>query len=356
MFRRLALVVFCWQWSCCCNLTCNAINVSLLQETIHAGRVFQQFDFLSEAQVQALLQDIKECSFEPSGLSNLANKQQQFGQEDRLLCPTPWWQASLETTDPLIQETSHQLQDLRLLLADVLNRPTLQDLTLEHECYYSISRKGSFLPRHLDERHEELKGAKGWLKPSRRSLSWLVYLSDSNWSLQEHGGALRSFPQQTTLPTSRSTHEGNLQVGWLVNDSAQPVYMDSWLPTIDGTGDYHCILYSLQDNQGVPITHPWLSHAVQDMSIPDFIKANNGLFLRPQDAQDFALIEDRTAWERGHDPAGSEIQDIVPTRGSLVIFDSVLLPHQVQVIHKGNRIALAGWFHEQTQSFPEGLA
>jgi hypothetical protein len=32
-----------------------------------------------------------------------------------------------------------------------------------------------------------------------------------------------------------------------------------------------------------------------------------------------------------------------------------MLPHQVEAIKEGNRIALAGWFHEATQEFPVDL-
>lgn len=42
-------------------------------------------------------------------------------------------------------------------------------------------------------------------------------------------------------------------------------------------------------------------------------------------------------------PEGSHIVDNVPARGSLVAFDSVLLPHQVETILKGSRVTLAGW-------------
>ena len=33
----------------------------------------------------------------------------------------------------------------------------------------------------MDERHEELKGARGWTTRNRRSVSWLLYLSDDGW-------------------------------------------------------------------------------------------------------------------------------------------------------------------------------
>ena len=58
-------------------------------------------------------------------------------------------------------------------LAEQLSRE-LQRPLLCAEQYYSLHRAGAALRRHMDERHEELKGARGWTAPSRRSVSWLV--------------------------------------------------------------------------------------------------------------------------------------------------------------------------------------
>jgi len=76
------------------------------------------------------------------------------------------------------------------------------------------------------------------------------------------------------------------------------------------------------------------------------------LFLTREYAQQFILIEDRVAWDSGAIPKGTIVEDLIPQRGSLVVFDSVLLPHQVETIKVGKRVALAGWFHEATQAFP----
>ena len=70
------------------------------------------------------------------------------------------------------------------------------------------------------------------------------------------------------------------------------------------------------------------------------------------------MLEDREAWSLsenngGNDvPLGSESIDITPKRGPLVMFDSVTLPHEVLVVERNTRSALARWFHEQTQEFP----
>ena len=94
-----------------------------------------------------------------------------------------------------------------------------------------------------------------------------------------------------------------------------------------------------------------LSCARHDSAVPAAEKTV--LFLDPLFARDFTALEDRSAWDDGKEPRGSEAVDILPQRGSLVVFDSVKLPHQVQLINDGTRLALAGWFHERTQEFPD---
>lgn len=338
------------------------LDVPRLQQAVVSGHVYQQFDFLSEDQVSFLLNEIQQLEedgkFVASGLSNtLKGSAQGFGQSDRSTCVVPWWKESL-TANQHPHEIAARLQQLRTTLGNVLQRSFSQD-NLAHECYYSQSKVGSFLPRHMDERHEETKGAKGWLLPSRRSISWLVYLSDPDWDLESNGGALTAFPQQRGV-LGGSTHSGNLQVGWLLNDNgpSQPVYLDSWFK-LQGSDVPHCILYIVDDDRIEYITSPFVSDGIVGMSVADFLQqqasSDDGkLFMKPFASQ-FVLLEDRSAWDRGEIPQGSEPTHICPTRGSLVMFDSVAVPHQVEVIKQGTRTALAGWFHEETQAFPDGF-
>ena len=50
---------------------------------------------------------------------------------------------------------------------------------------------------------------------------------------------------------------------------------------------------------------------------------------------------------------GVEIVDVEPTAGTLVLFDSVVVPHEVLEVTRGERLAVAGWFHETQQPFPD---
>ena len=66
-------------------------------------------------------------------------------------------------------------------------------------------------------------------------------------------------------------------------------------------------------------------------------------------ANRFLRIEDIPAWEKGQNPSGTFPHITSPLGGSLVLFDSVCLPHEVMETIKGERLVLAGWFHENQQ-------
>ncbi len=353
----------------------------------------------------------------PSGLSN-TNKgtNQNFGKNDRMTCPIPWWVDSLDgkrivvgdgdgdgqgnnskvrvkVKEDILNNVSQRIQQLRIQVSEALDRPTMSDASHAHECYYSKSSEGASLARHLDEFHEESKGPRGWLLPSRRSISWLIYLSDKDWDTKVNGGELRSFPQMNIQIKPNvlevGVHDGNLQIGWLDDISStssstcthtRPVYLDSWFkpPTNENSqvSEPCCILYTVKDekdnNRAVKeyISKPWINS--MEMSLTDFLKVqsksatfrhsnnnddppNNNIFISQDYAKGFKLIEDRETWVDGSSPPGSVLEDIAPIRGSIVMFDSVSLPHEVRVVKQGTRAAAAGWFHEQTQPIPEGF-
>ena len=403
------------------------INITSLQQSIASGRVYHQKNFLNEEQVQYLISDMerleKQNAFQRSGLSN-TNKgnDQNFGKQDRSTTETPWFHDSIlinedngtkeckSDTNLILSSIIKRIYHLRYLLSNNLHRPTLISSNLAHECYYSKSTKGAILPRHMDERHEETKGVRGWLLPSRRSISWLIYLSDDNWDININGGALRSFPQKSfeanidldqnnkmAFVLNTGSHDGNLQIGWLLssssslshdNNQAMPVFLDSWYKHVNiqtGEIEPHCVLYVQKLSQSqtiqhgvenvltsrrVLLTHPFLSDSIVGESVADFIQnrsklekknfkqeISQNLFLEQEYAQNFFLIEDRQLWslETKNQPPNTFVQDTSPERGSLVMFDSVSVPHEVMTVHRGTRAALAGWFHEETQSFPEGF-
>ena len=72
-------------------------------------------------------------------------------------------------------------------------------------------------------------------------------------------------------------------------------------------------------------------------------------------ANRFLRIEDIPAWEKGKNPLGTVPHITSPLGGSLVLFDSVCLPHEVMETRKGERLVLAGWLHEEQQSVPNWM-
>jgi len=50
---------------------------------------------------------------------------------------------------------------------------------------------------------------------------------------------------------------------------------------------------------------------------------------------------------------GETIKDVAPTGGTLVLFDSVTLPHEVMATKERERWASSGWFHEAQQPLHE---
>ena len=207
-----------------------------------------------------------------------------------------------------------------------------------------------------------------------------------DWDALENGGMLRTFPQNNTAHCG--THNGNLQIGWLLaienkdsdNDDptrtliTHPVFLDCWHEfqnPYNGELEHQNILYivhkpsnsNISDsntNQIEHITVPWMSDAIggnmmtflQQRALleSDPRHSEERLFIKQNDASQFRLLEDRESWEKGLKPDGAMIEDILPKRGRLVVFDSVALPHEVTPVIKGFRSALAGWFHEETQA------
>ncbi len=408
--------------SSCKSTTDNIVVTDGLADSalrrIQSGRVYVHPNFLSDEQVNFLRRDMKrfedDDKFVVNGLSDVrkglkgeptTQQQQSQGFDvkyDRSVCPIPWWRDTLslsmkgeevkgdnlsvvvsDDSDARLLSIQMKLQRLRHDLSRMLDRPTMIDNNMGHECYYSRSAQGSSLARHMDEKHEEIKGPRGWLLPSRRSLSWLVYLSEADdddgaWDAQTNGGLLRTFPQKwyrssfDDSTVACGSHNGNLQIGWLQNPTEKmthPVFLDSWYDHTNprGVSEPHCILYIVgkdNDDDALEIQHitaPWSVDATGG-NVVDFLQtrakiesattsddASPSLFLQPSHAKTFRLLEDRSAWSQGEMPEGSVVDDILPTRGTLVVFDSVSLPHEVTTVLKGRRTALAGWFHEATQ-------
>lgn len=347
-------------------------------QIIGKGEVFIFTNWITEEEVQLLRRDIGELMkisenfFAPSGLSNTANSHQSFGEKDRLIHPIS--SVDLSSSRNLAKVKS-KIDNLRRELATVMGRPSLLLDSLDHEFYFSLSKKGATLARHLDEHHEETKGAKGWLLSSRRSISWLLYLCSPDWDTQINGGALRSFPQNRQVVNGPcGADEGNLQVGWLVkpddkeaHTTVEPVFLDAWRVckhphdlmqgSVDGPVPC-CALYKKVNSLSSPRQYISVDFDSRDPHTGKIREDYTEFLLSEADKNEgrFLHIEDLNAWKRGELPAGTHAIDTPPTGGSLVLFDSVALPHEVLETLQGERLALAGWFHEEQQAFPSWLS
>ena len=268
------------------------------------------------------------------------------------------------------------MKELRHQLARELNRPTLaKEGEMRHEMTYNWYEPGAKLGRHLDEHHEETKGTKGWVMPTRRSVTWLVYLNEG-WT-KEEGGSLRCMPRNDVVMEQNGVqvgcHEGNLQVGWM-NDGVDPVFLDVFRES-GGAALYQVKAVGGVDNNGedskVEERHIL---SVRDFEVPrqpiDF-----SIFLKEEMRESFEQISTSRLDPRFASAAASAnnnnnnvvdnraiskhdfdcsdeptIVDVTPVAGTLVLFDSVSLPHLVrEVTGKRQRIAATGWFHEDSQ-------
>jgi hypothetical protein len=300
---------------------------------------------------------------------------------------------------------------LREDLASGLCRPTLSDAgrgqsgggggggngdALRHEMTYNWYEPGAKLGRHLDEHHEETKGTKGWMRPSRRSVTWLVYLND-DWHAEEEGGTLRCFPRSEecmmTNDVPVGAHEGNLQVGWVMEGGrCHPVFLDCFRPS-GGAALYRVVASSSGSGSGSgPGSDPPRDDgdrggerrilSARDFDVPaqpiEFAS-----FLPPEARGSFEQISTSrldprfaraaaaAAPSSDDYPVGggaaeadggggatssttttttTTTLDVTPAAGTLVLFDSVTLPHLVmEVTGTRQRIAATGWFHEDSQ-------
>jgi hypothetical protein len=145
-------------------------------------------------------------------------------------------------------------------------------------------------------------------------------------------------------------------VGWLratVSAPEQPVFLSTDRQGVNGA---NCMLYaraadgSLRDLSSAPFR-----------ASPALYLAGGDLFARRllvdarSDAQRFHLVDApksaASAWLPAYGDAGEDggerVRDVAPEGGTLVLFDSVSLPHEVMSTKRRPRLACTGWFHEE---------
>lgn len=343
-------------------------------ETINNGGIAVIPDFLSPSVVSQLRADAQrlhaEGHFITDGLAGYDKKtgakdKAQFDpSKDRAVFPAyipsqnragPFVSASLGDADGR-QALTRTIAGLRTELSTRLDRPGLDtpDAPKNHEISYTRFGPGALLARHVDEHHEELKGVRGWSAPTRRSISWLVYLNPPDWTFQD-GGYLRTFQRKVKSAFAVGSRKGDLQIGWLTptfNDPKErPIFLNSQRGGINGKS----ALYIDSDDGLREI------YLTKDFDADPFLFLTSDFFIQN------LLIQNHELGRRFHyieqpksaltkyfkDDPGEMITDIAPTGGTLVMFDSVTLPHEVMATMERERWAASGWFHE-SHKLPAG--
>ncbi|KAL7545219.1 hypothetical protein ACHAWF_008567 [Thalassiosira exigua] len=247
---------------------------------------------------------------------------------------------------------------LRSDLAVALGRPGLDtpDGGDNHEISYTRFGPGALLARHVDEHHEEVKGRAGWSRPTRRSVSWLVYLNEEDWDAERDGGELRTYERRVRSAKPVGSRDGDLQLGWLRptadDPKERPVFLDGRRGGVSG----RCALYVDSDDGGRKV------YLTKEFDADPYLFLTSDFFVQN------LLIEDHRLGGRFHyleqtksgitaylgaDP-GERVRDVAPMGGTLVAFDSVTLPHEVLPTLTRERWAASGWFHERQQPEPMG--
>jgi hypothetical protein len=346
-------------------------------DIVRSGRIAVLPNWLPEADVADLRADAmslhREGKFSADALAAYgAEKTTKFdASKDRTVLRLGQWKDPGLANFGLRQRFGERMASLRTSLAKGLDRPGLDQgvATTDYgagstEISYTRYGPGAFLKRHIDEHHEELKGKNGWAKPTRRSVSWLIYLN-SDWDVNEHGGELRCFQRKARCPATEvvgARSNGDLQIGWLratASDSVErPVFLDSRRHS-SAHQKGNCAMYVCgADGASAYVTEDFFASPVLflagDFFGQQLLKADPGLasrfhYLEPVKSPVSALVGTRKATINTPPGLDEEALNIAPNGGTLVLFDSVTLPHEVLATRGRERWAASGWFHEDQQ-------
>lgn len=270
----------------------------------------------------------------------------------------PFVSPTLGDVDGRVKLTS-TIASLRTDLARSLGRPGIDtpDGADNHEISYTRFGPGAMLARHVDEHHEEVKGRAGWSRPTRRSISWLIYLNEEDWDGEKDRGHLRTYERNIPSSYPVGSRDGDLQLGWLTptpkDPRERPVFLDGRRGGVSGK----CALYVDSDDGGRRVyltrefdTDPYL-FLTSDFFVQNILIKDHDLGAR------FHYLEQpksKLTEYLGNDDPGETVNDVAPVGGTLVAFDSVTLPHEVMPTIGRERWAASGWFHERQQPEPMG--
>lgn len=351
-------------------------------QTIKDGKIAVVPGFLDENEVKILRADAQNLwssnYFSTDALASYGTSGKFDPSKDRAVLRLSRWKNTAIGNWQARKAFGDKLARLRTALAVNLNRPRLDTGHSvkdfgggSTEISYTRFGPGAYLNRHIDEHHEELKGKDGWKKPTRRSVTWLIYLN-ADWDAKKHGGELRVFERKSkAVAEVGARSNGDLQIGWLRASSSdrveRPVFLDGHCISENGK-EGNCAMYidDPPSNGNIKyITKPFYANPVlfvagseqltQKILItcPD-LKERFHYLEAPKSAIDglFTKTPDGTGSKEGRDEIP---RDISPYGGTLVVFDSVSVPHEVLATRERERFACSGWFHEDQQNVPDHL-
>eukprot|EP00536_Pseudo-nitzschia_multiseries_P005064 jgi/Psemu1/285514/fgenesh1_pg.91_\ len=367
--------------------TMGAISPSVLpsctMETIEAGKAAIIDNWLTPEETRALCEDARDCfrggHFTNFILSRNPKKADKFA-NDRWIMPSfassqgvkdgPFVDPAVGSL-PVRESLKRKMAAVKASLASGLtDRPTLSnDNAQTHEMEYLRYGAGALLNRHTDEHHLELKRPHGSSLPlkanaSRRSITWLVYLND-DWTTAD-GGELRLHERahESVVPVG-ARNRNDLQVGWLraipeAELGEQPVFLDPFGKQPDGRVDPNesCLLYTFDgsNSRRRELSRQPFANAALYLGGGDAL-ARGFMVDYPVDRRRFHLIDapkslvaelaKTRAPPHGED-RGEKYRDVLPKAGTLVLFDSVSLPHEVLTTNR-ERFGVQGWFHEMIE-------
>lgn len=355
-------------------------------EQLEAGRIVAVKNWLPASEVAVLLADA-EASFAAGHFK--ADALASYGQKtkagsikgfdaanDRMVMPSfypskgyidgPWIDASIGNAAAR-QRFKQRMGAVKLTLSRTLQgRASLAgDVRATHEMSYTRYGPGAFLARHTDEHHAVLKRGQTRPAANRRSVSWLVYLNE-DWHAPTDGGELRVHERRAPSAVPVGARGDDLQLGWLkatATEKEEPVFLDA---NYRGAGasaadaDATCMLYTCaaDGTRRRLSARPFAASPALYIAGGDLV-ARKLLVDSPRDAARFHLVDAPKSaasavlgrataelyGDAGED-GGERVRDIAPEGGTLVLFDSVSLPHEVLPTRGRERFACSGWFHE----------
>ena len=354
---------------------------SYVYEKIQTGQIAVVPNFLNSDEVKLLREDAKSLHsdghFSTDALASYGSTGKFDPSKDRAVLKLDRWRNKKLGNWELRKMFGQKMARVRAQLSENLGRPKLDSGHSvsdygygSTEISYTRFGPGAFLKRHIDEHHEELKGKDGWSKPTRRSVTWLIYLNE-DWDAEKHGGQLRVF-ERRVMPSTNvgAKSNGDLQIGWLrateTDPVERPVFLDGHCKggkSSETTGN--CAMYIEDPNDGTKlqyVTSTFFASPIFFMSGSELV-TKQLLIKRPDLASRFHYLEaPKSALDalfqqedkgEGSLPGFDEIAKLIePSGGTLVVFDSVSVPHEVLATRDRERWATSGWFHEDQQNIP----